>query len=205
MHTMPSSTATLWLDSLQEPAHLEAPRHQVTPVQRNPGQEATPERHHAGPEVRPPWCMRGACARAPMRRRSPPPAPTPTRPAMAPSTCTPTSLSRCRCACRSIERAGGLDRWLLHTPDAHLHSDVGSALKFRIGLLYKQRQHEQRRHEKRLQLEGQQPALGAGHEAGAGAAALVDGSQSRHAGRVRDTAPGQAPARGEQSAALPAS
>lgn len=51
--------------------------------------------------------------------------------------------------CRLIDRAGGLDQWLLHTPDRLLHSDVGSELKFRIGLIYKQRAHDEakrRRH-----------------------------------------------------------
>jgi hypothetical protein len=45
--------------------------------------------------------------------------------------------------CRLIDRAGGLDRYLLKTPDRLLHSDVGSDLKFRIGLIHKQRWFEE--------------------------------------------------------------
>eukprot|EP00877_Chromochloris_zofingiensis_P004397 jgi/Chrzof1/13959/Cz08g19130.t1 len=41
-------------------------------------------------------------------------------------------------ALREIERAGGLDKYLLKTPDEKLFSDVGSDLKFRIQLVYRQ-------------------------------------------------------------------
>jgi hypothetical protein len=40
--------------------------------------------------------------------------------------------------CRYIDKAGGLDRYLLKTPDNLLWSDVASDLKFRINLAYKQ-------------------------------------------------------------------
>lgn len=44
---------------------------------------------------------------------------------------------------RRIEQAGGLDSYLLKTPDALLNSDVGSDLRFRIGLLKKQQQFDE--------------------------------------------------------------
>jgi hypothetical protein len=44
---------------------------------------------------------------------------------------------------RAIDKAGGLDRYLLKTPDALLWSDLGSDLKFRLGLIYRHQQHQQ--------------------------------------------------------------
>lgn len=44
--------------------------------------------------------------------------------------------------CRAIDRAGGLDRYLLKTPDAQLHSDVASKLKFRLSTIYWHKEHE---------------------------------------------------------------
>jgi hypothetical protein len=68
-------------------------------------------------------------------------APAPTRAALRPAphrTTPPGPL-----LCRQIDRAGGLDRYLVRTPDKLLHSDVGSDLKFRIGLIMKQRWYEE--------------------------------------------------------------
>jgi hypothetical protein len=53
--------------------------------------------------------------------------------------CAFTWAALCRLLCRSIDHAGGLDAYLLKTPDRWLFSDVGSDLKYRIGLIYKQR------------------------------------------------------------------
>jgi hypothetical protein len=53
--------------------------------------------------------------------------------------------------CRAIDRAGGLDRYLLKTPDSLLYSDLGSDLKFRIGLLYRHKWHEQRQQQNQQQ------------------------------------------------------
>jgi hypothetical protein len=53
--------------------------------------------------------------------------------------------------CRAIDRAGGLDRYLLKTPDSLLFSDLGSDLKFRIGLLYRHKWHEQRQQQQKQQ------------------------------------------------------
>jgi hypothetical protein len=39
---------------------------------------------------------------------------------------------------RLIDAAGGLDRYLLQTPDSQLHSDYASELKFQISQVYKQ-------------------------------------------------------------------
>lgn len=36
------------------------------------------------------------------------------------------------CHPRSVEAQGGLDKYLLSTPDRHLHSDVASALKWEL-------------------------------------------------------------------------
>lgn len=41
-------------------------------------------------------------------------------------------------ALRLIDRCGGLDNYLLRTPDKRLFSDVGSTLKYQIGQIYKQ-------------------------------------------------------------------
>ncbi|WIA38192.1 hypothetical protein OEZ86_001541 [Tetradesmus obliquus] len=60
-------------------------------------------------------------------------------------------------ALRAIDRAGGLDRYLLKTPDSLLYSDLGSDLKFKIGLLYRHNWHEQRQQQQgqqQLQLPG---------------------------------------------------
>jgi hypothetical protein len=58
--------------------------------------------------------------------------------------------------CRAIDRAGGLDRYLLKTPDSLLYSDLGSDLKFRIGLLYRHKWHEQRQQQNQQQQQQQQ-------------------------------------------------
>eukprot|EP00878_Enallax_costatus_P011892 GHUV01012416.1.p1 GENE.GHUV01012416.1~~GHUV01012416.1.p1 ORF type:complete len:172 (+),score=57.93 GHUV01012416.1:728-1243(+) len=47
-------------------------------------------------------------------------------------------------ALRQIDKAGGLDRYLLKTPDSLLFSDVGSKLKFRLGLTYRHKQYQER-------------------------------------------------------------
>ncbi|WIA17891.1 hypothetical protein OEZ85_009391 [Tetradesmus obliquus] len=59
-------------------------------------------------------------------------------------------------ALRAIDRAGGLDRYLLKTPDSLLYSDLGSDLKFKIGLLYRHKWHEQRQQQQGQQQQGQQ-------------------------------------------------
>eukprot|EP00879_Flechtneria_rotunda_P003408 GHRR01003636.1.p1 GENE.GHRR01003636.1~~GHRR01003636.1.p1 ORF type:complete len:165 (+),score=54.59 GHRR01003636.1:196-690(+) len=56
-------------------------------------------------------------------------------------------------ALRAIDRAGGLDRYLLKTPDSLLHSDVGSDLKFRIGLIYRHKWHQQQLQKQQQQLQ----------------------------------------------------
>lgn len=45
-------------------------------------------------------------------------------------------------ALKLIDACGGLDNYLLRTPDKNLHSDVASDLKFQIGLVQKQRAYE---------------------------------------------------------------
>lgn len=51
-------------------------------------------------------------------------------------------------ACRQIDKAGGLDRYLLKTPDSLLHSDVGSDLKFQLGLIYRHKQYQERQQQR---------------------------------------------------------
>ncbi|KAF6251330.1 hypothetical protein COO60DRAFT_1561439 [Scenedesmus sp. NREL 46B-D3] len=70
-------------------------------------------------------------------------------------------------ALRAIDRAGGLDRYLLKTPDSLLYSDLGSDLKFRIGLLYRHKWHEQRQQQQRQQLQLQGAATAAAEKAAA--------------------------------------
>lgn len=81
-----------------------------------------------------------------------------------------------RYCCRAIDRAGGLDRYLLKTPDSLLYSDVGSDLKFRIGLIYRHMWHEQRQQQKQLQ---QQQLLEGEPQAVAQAAVAGSSRQSR--------------------------
>lgn len=47
------------------------------------------------------------------------------------------------CTCRAIDAAGGLDRYLLKTPDSLLHSDVASDLKFKLSHIYRHKQYLQ--------------------------------------------------------------
>lgn len=63
------------------------------------------------------------------------------------------------CCCRAIDRAGGLDRYLLKTPDSLLHSDKASDLKFRLSCIYGHKQHEeqQQHRQKQKQLEPPPP------------------------------------------------
>ena len=68
-----------------------------------------------------------------------------------------------------MDRSGGLDRYLLQTPDRLLHSDVGSDLKFRIGLIYKQQWYEEAA-QRRREATAAAARLG---EGGAGAAAAA--------------------------------
>lgn len=66
---------------------------------------------------------------------------------------------------------------MLQTPDAMLHSDIGSDLKFRIGLIYRHQEYEQ----PKLLLEprSQQQLLdGAAVQRAAAAAAAVRGRQA---------------------------
>ncbi|KAI8464270.1 MAG: hypothetical protein J3K34DRAFT_461995 [Monoraphidium minutum] len=79
-------------------------------------------------------------------------------------------------ALRQIDRSGGLDRYLLKTPDRLLHSDVGSDLKFRIGLIYKQRWFEEAA-ARRMQATA--AAVGIEGGAGASAAALTPGRRQQ--------------------------
>jgi hypothetical protein len=58
----------------------------------------------------------------------------------------------CVALCRAIEQAGGLDRYLLNTPDSLLQSDKASNLKFKLSNIYWYKQHEQ----KQQQRQGQQ-------------------------------------------------
>lgn len=54
------------------------------------------------------------------------------------------TLAGClRRACRLIERAGGLDSYLLNTPEVMLNSDLGSDLKFRIEQVKKEQAYQQ--------------------------------------------------------------
>lgn len=59
-------------------------------------------------------------------------------------------------ACRAIDRAGGLDRYLLKTPDSLLFSDKGSNLKFQIGLIHRHQQWLQAQQQRQQRREGQQ-------------------------------------------------
>jgi large subunit ribosomal protein L28 len=74
-------------------------------------------------------------------------------------------------ALRQIDRSGGLDRYLLKTPDRLLHSDVGSDLKFRIGLIYRQRWFQEAAARRRAAAEG---ALGLPPGGGGGAMGLLE-------------------------------
>jgi hypothetical protein len=78
-------------------------------------------------------------------------------------------------ACRAIDRAGGLDRYLLKTPDSLLYSDLGSDLKFRIGLLYRHKWYEQRKQQGQQQL--QLPGTAAKAAADKAAAQLAGGGR----------------------------
>jgi hypothetical protein len=65
--------------------------------------------------------------------------------------------------CRSIDSAGGLDRYLLNTPDALLHSDVASKLKFRLSSIYWHKQHQERQQQRKQHKQQQHsPRLSSG-------------------------------------------
>lgn len=50
--------------------------------------------------------------------------------------------------CRWIDKSGGLDRYLLNTPDRQLNSDVGAKLRDRIAASMKVQQAASVRHQK---------------------------------------------------------
>jgi len=60
------------------------------------------------------------------------------------------------CNCRAIDTAGGLDRYLLKTPDSLLHSDVASDLKFKLSHIYRHKQHLQQQEQQQLSQRGLQ-------------------------------------------------
>lgn len=82
------------------------------------------------------------------------------------------------CCCRAIDRAGGLDRYLLKTPDSLLHSDKASDLKFKLSCIYGHKQHEeqQQQRQKHKQLEAQQQ-----QHAGQSQLAAVQAAQQQQA------------------------
>ncbi len=92
---------------------------------------------------------------------------------------------------RHIDDAGGLDSYLLRTPDRLLMSDVGSDLKFRIGLVYKQRWHDleqQKQQQRRLQSVPQRrPQQQLGHAA-AGAGTQSVSMTTKHSEAAKSVA-----------------